>query len=217
MSRRIDRPMILRIILAFIISTILFIDLFFITNMISFFNYKSISEENNLIEQAVKDLDNQLIYFSCEDSVLFDVSEKLDNVGGFLGILEQRFGKDDSRVLEQKKIYTVLEYKHFQFISKFSEICDKNFSTILFFYSNNDEEDDQSETTAYIITSFKKKSSKWVMVYSFDYNLDSKLIDYMKEEYNITFAPAVIVNGEKAFYLSNIEQLEERIEDEQAD
>jgi len=44
------------------------------------------------------------------------------------------------------------------------------------------------------------------MVYSFDYNLESDIINAIKSRYNITNVPAVIIRG-RNFRISNINDL----------
>ncbi len=203
-----EKPVIFRIILAFFIATFVFVGIFLIANSIPYLNYQTIINQNNIIQQSINESRNHLMNFVCETEILLEVSDKLGDVGTRLEVLEKRFGKEDWRVLEEKKKYSLLEYEHFEYIKKFSEDCDKEFITILFFYSNFGVLEGRSEGVSYILDSLRKKYSGKVMVYSFDYNLDLDLINELKEKYQVDSAPKIVVNEEKVFYLENIEELE---------
>ncbi len=207
MSKQFDKSVILRILVSFLFANIVFILLFLIANSVSYLNYQSIVDQNNFIEESILDLEGYLKDFICEGEILFDASRKLDDVGVRLGILEQRFGKNDKRVLEQKKFYSILEQKHFEIIKKFDENCDQNFMTILFFYSNMEDLEEESEGFSYILESFKRKNPDKIMIYSFDYNLDFELIDELKGKYEIVSAPLIVVDEGEPFYLKNIDEL----------
>ena len=111
-------PYLKKTFLSFFLATVLFILIFLAAYGVSYVNYKGISSENNIIEQSLIDLDSFLNGVSCTDELLVESSKRLDAVGSKINLLEKRFGKNDDRVLEQKKLYTDLEIKHFQIILK---------------------------------------------------------------------------------------------------
>ena len=214
MSRDFERPVVLRLFWAFIIATLIFVIIFVIANSVSYLNYQYIANQNNLIGESIDVLENYPAFESCDDSSLFLASEKLDEVGKNMGLLEQRFGKQDRRVLEQKKLYSILEYRHFELVKEFSENCSKDYITILFFYSNENEKELASETVSHILSLFKGQNEKKVMIYSFDYDLDSEFINQLKKDYEVDFAPKISINEGVPFYPRNIEDLDNYSEDE---
>ncbi len=198
-----------RILLAWLITTVLFILIFSFAYSVSYLNYRSIEEESNLIEHYINDLD--LIASegnSCNDTLLFDASQKLDTVGSKLALLETRFGNDDPRVLEQKRRYSELEMKHFELVKQIDVNCERDFLTILFFYSNGREDGDNSEQVGFILSTFKNQDSDKIMVYSFDYNLDADAVRNLANRYGVESAPVVIVNERDYLQVSNIRELE---------
>ncbi len=207
-----------RYLLAFIITTSLFVVIFTISSSISYLNYEKISSQNNLIKQYLNDLDSVLANSSslsfCNPKMLDDVSKKLDQVGARLSLLESRL-KDDPRVIEQKKSYSELEYKHLQIVKKLNSRCDSEFFVVLFFYDNiiddkeNQEQiDEETDRMSFILGTFKNQDSARIMIYSFDKDLDTPAIGLLKSVYNVTLSPIVLVNEKDFIYLTNIEQLE---------
>ena len=56
--------------------------------------------------------------------------------------------------------------------------------------------------------SFKKLNSDKIMIYSFDYNLESSIINKLKRDYNITGAPIIVIDEQRQIYARNIDDLE---------
>ena len=200
-----------RILLSFVIATILFVLIFFSAYSVSYLNYKSIRTENNIIQDSLLRLDEILASESCLGVLLLESSIRLDEVGSRLGILEKRFGADDERVLEQKKFYSDLEFKHLQIIKNFNEKCATDFKIVFFFYSNSGSLLEESERMGAILGAFKRENSDLVMIYSFDVNLDYGLIDKLEEIYGIDRAPIAVLNEKDLVYVRNIDDLEKDV------
>ncbi|MEK6859769.1 MAG: hypothetical protein AABX54_03050 [Nanoarchaeota archaeon] len=199
-----------RILLSFIIATIIFAGGFLSGYLISYSKYQSISISQEKIRYHLMDLDLQgkLITSSCNSPDFYSFSSELDSIGSIIGILEQRFGKKDNKVLEQKEIYSMLETQHFLLIKNYNEKCKKSIPTILFFYSNLEEFSGQSDKIGYILSSIKSQK-KQIMIYSFDYDLDTSLIKLLKKNYNVTQPNTVIVNENlKLVQIKNIEDIQ---------
>ena len=206
-TERIRPPYGLRFLLAVLLATLIYLEIFFTAYIISYINYQGVSQGNNFISESIEYINNVIQQGECSSDLLIESSEKLDRVGAKLGILEKRLGKNDPRILEQKKLYSDLEIKHWGLIKKINNECEGNFATILFFYSNIDEKQDESEKMGLIIGSFKRAHIENVMVYSFDYDLKYIPISNLKEQYNIQNAPRVLINEETNAYISNINEL----------
>jgi hypothetical protein len=199
-----------RAIVALIISTLIFIGGFILGNTISYSKYESISsaQENIRYNLLSLQIERELLTSSCNGYDANSISSQLDNMGGIIGTLEQRLGKTNTDVLEQKKIYTVLEVEHFLLIKDYNKKCIKSVQTILFFYSNKKEFSDQAEKTGYILTNLKTKKYN-IMIYSFDYDLDSPLIKQMKKNYNVSEPNTIIVNEKnKTIEINKIDDVE---------
>ena len=201
-------PYLERALASFILATIMFIGFFAAAYSVSYINYQIISSQNTLILASITELDKVLAEFKCEQELLVSSSERLDEVASKITLLEKRFGKKDSRVLEQKKLYSELEYRHYQITLNFNGACDSSYVTALFFYSNiNGLEEFQSERMGFILTAFEREDADRVMIYSFDYDLESETIASLVKEYNITEVPSVVVDN-KVIYVRNLRDVE---------
>lgn len=195
------------LILAFIIGTTLFIAIFGIANYVSYSAYQRTSTQTNIIERQIGELSDFLNESNCENDLLFESSRRLDDAGSKIGLIEREFGKNDKRVLEQKKLYTELEYNHFKIVKKINERCREDYDIIFFFYSNKKDYEDSSEEMGYILTIFKMQNPEKTMVYSFDYELESEIISKLKEDYLISDVPLVIINENVTLKIKNIGDL----------
>jgi len=148
----------------------------------------------------------------CSTSFVYEASVRLDDAGARIGLLEIRIGKDDKRVLEQKKIYSEIELKHFEIVKFLRDKCNADYLPVLFFYSNSDEFKDASESMGYILGAFKNENGNKIMIYSFDVDLDSDSIGLLREEYNVTKVPVAVVNEKVLIYPTNIRELEVYLE-----
>ena len=200
-----------RIMLAFLIATIIFITGFLVSYLVSYSKSQSISISQEKIRYNLLnfELERELLSFSCEGFNPYRLASELDSMGSILGILEERFGKLDKKVIEQKRFYTMLEVQHFLLVDDYNKRCEGNFPILFFFYSNNKEYADRAEEVRFILSSFKNKNSE-AMVYSFDYDLvGSSLISILKDNHNVTEPNTVVINGlDKVVDLDNIRDLE---------
>lgn len=198
-----------RIILSFVIATILFISIFLVSYAISYSKYESIvsNQEDIYYNLLSIELEKELIVSSCDFFNSYYISRELEEMGSIINILEERFGKKDEKVIKQKEIYSMLEIQHFNLIKEHNKICNKTIPTILFFYSNEENFVDSAEKKGYMLDSLKK-INKDIMIYSFDYDLDNNLINILKKKYNIDKPNLIIMNEKhKIEELQNINEL----------
>lgn len=197
-----------RVLAAFFIASFLFIALFSIAYGVAYWNYQVLSEQTNSLLISINRLDHILADFTCDDSLLVSSSSVFDQAALKLGLLERRFGKQDSRVLEQKKLYSELQYRHWAITRQFNEQCHRDFIPVLFFYSNlNDAIEDQSERVGFILTSFERTDSNRIMIYSFDAYLDSRIVENLTRSFNITSVPVVVVRDGGPLEIHNLRDL----------
>ena len=189
-------------------TNLIFTIIFLTSFSVSYINYQGISAQNNIINQYIAELNPYTNISNCNNSILFDASEKLDSVGSRISLIETRFGKDDSRVVEQKLLYSDLESRHYEIVKELNKKCNKNFTTILFFYSNEDQFDEESEKAGYILGAFKNRYPEKIMIYSFDYDINYPIINKLKEKYKINAVPSVLINEKDIVIVKNIRDLE---------
>lgn len=197
-----------RYLWAFIIATALFIIIFSVAYSVSYFNYQDIAGQNNIIDEYISEIDSMSNVSVCSSNLLFDASERLDVVGNRLSVLERRFGKTDYRVLEQKRLYTDLELRHFDLVKRLDNLCNYSFITALFFYSNSGPYADESDSVGYMVSTFKAEDKERIMVYSLDVGLGYEVIGNLTEKYSIDKIPVVLIDERDKVYANNIRDFE---------
>ena len=203
-----------RYLWAFIIGTVLFLLVFLLTYFISYIEFQRVS--NTQTNLAYNIFSHKLSYTFFEDKVCDESAyEQLTNDFNFqraiISDLERKMGKDSKIVIERKKFYTLIELEHFEFIQKLNSECKREFDTILFFYSNEENDLQKSEDAGRLLDTLFLRNTENLIIYSFDINLDTSLIDDLKKRYNITSSPAIVINGNNTLVnpanISEIEKL----------
>lgn len=196
-----------RILATLFIAIMMFILIFVFSNQIV--NNKTV-EINEKQRAMYYDFVLEILQFelanNCNDVNLNDLSEELDKVGVYVSAIENRLGKDNEILIMEKKEYLSLEVQHMLLMSKRNELCDKKNDIILFFYSNSKNHIDSSEKTGHILTNVKSNNQD-VLVYSFDFDLDFPLINFLKLKYNILSPNTVIVNNERVLSVRNVDDI----------
>ncbi len=192
----------LKVLLAFLIATFLFSSGILIGYSVSYIKFQDVSNAQEEIKYDLLGINLEKEFItSCNPVILSTISSELDDMGKSIDILEQRFGKTDSRVLNEKKKYVLLEVQHFLIVKEYKETCSKNINIIFFFYSNSDAYEN-SRTAARIgnfLTELKNKNRDSVMIYSFDYELEMNMIKILKTKYDITNPNMIVLNENEKF------------------
>lgn len=152
------------------------------------------SERELTTQFLVQDLRNTLLLSEpCKFVESKFVSGELFEIGRRLGALEREKGSSNPDVLSLKKYYTALELNDLLYFRQVNNRCGKKFILNLFFYSNNPERcgkcNDQGLVLAYARTKHEN-----IRTYSFDVDLDSPLIEHLKELYGVTDVPSTVFN-----------------------
>ncbi len=212
-----------RYFLAFVIGTLIFIFGFTLTTSISYLQFQKISKFQD--ETSYQIFNEKLGYtlFNkdiCSSNSFQEISESLGFQGAIIDDLEKKLGKKNKKVLFRKKIYTLVELEHLEFINQLNENCNLSISTILFFYSNEQKDLGKSEETGRLLDTVNRRNDNLV-TYSFDINLKSNLIDELKKSYEIKESPTIIINqNKKIISPKNIDEIEKyliKIDDKEED
>jgi len=203
-----------RVIISLIISFFLFIGVFSFGYFIAFENYKSIVAEQDQIYNSLisLQLEKELMQSSCDNIDLSEFSTELNNMGSFMGELEKKLGKNNPDVIEQKKVFTMLQVQHYLLIKENNENCQKQLPIILFFYSNKAEHIDQAELSGYILSTFRT-TNKGTMLYSLDYDLDSNLVRALKRITGVTEPNSIVIEDNILTNIKNVNEIKEVFED----
>lgn len=200
-----------RIIVSFILATIVFLFGFWASHLFASGVSEKVSDSQQEMTYEFYKLmlQKELLSDTCNIEEYDSFFSNLDEMGKYITILEKKFGKQDERVLSQKKLYSLLLTQHFLFIKDRNENCENKFPTILFFYSDKEDYSDKAKSIGYILGNLKNQDKK-IMIYSFSYDLDSELIEDLKTRYNVTEPNTLIINEkEKLVNIQHIEDIKE--------
>jgi len=201
-----------RLLLAFLIATFLFsLGIF-----LGFLAKGTITDASVSLQEGIRNdiINLETLYlledsFPCNEEIITITSQKLDYLGELITTLEVKRGKDAEDVLELKKLYTILEIRHFLLTETRNEKCSGSHTTFLFFYSNDENCEGEVEKASFVLTFLRNKYDN-IRVYSFDINLNSEIITTLKSEYNIKGCSGVVMNKEKIpFKVTKASQIEE--------
>ncbi len=198
-----------RYLFAFLIGTTIFFLIFLLTFFIS---KQEVNRVYSIQGEMAQDIFRDKLIYSffeegnCSEESFNKISKDLGYSGSIINELERKIGKEDAEVLEQKKFYTLILLEHLEFLKEYNQKCNTSLNYILFFYSNKRGQFQSSEEAGKILDVLAQKNEK-VSIYSFDVNLDSELIKLLKERYNITGTPTIIIN--EKISLRNVNSIED--------
>ena len=203
-----------RYLISLIIGTLVFLLVFAISYSVSYFEFQRVS---NLQVGVGYDIFKDKLDYSffkeniCGTESFEKVSQDLGFQGRIIDDLERKFGKQDEDVLLRKQFYSLIELEHFEFVKTYNEKCGNKIDTILFFYSNNASEIEDSEEAGRILGVAASRNDK-LIIYSFDIDLDSDLVDKLEKNYNITDPPVAVINEKAKIELpANIQEIERHL------
>jgi hypothetical protein len=155
-------------------------------------DYSSMQLQYAFIDQLSQENNCPAVSKTFEQNInnLEDARMRLENYDE-----DAKLGKDDFIVL--KREYTHAQIRYWLLAKKTKEICDAELSSILYFYANN-ELCPRCEDQAFILTYLKKRFKQKLMIFALDSDLvEEPLISILKDTYNLTFYPTLIIDDEK--------------------
>lgn len=91
-----------------------------------------------------------------------------------------------------KQEYTIALTRYWIFVRDFNENCEGGYDIVLYFYSNRECGDCSRQGS--VLSYLKDQYPQKVMVFALDYNLDMGTVNVLKNVYNVTEAPSIVVN-----------------------
>jgi len=202
-----------RYVLAFFIGTLIFIAGFALTNMVAYIQFQRITTiQDPTSYEIFKDKLEYSMFDKdiCSEDTFQKISQDLAFQGQIIGDLETKLGISNPNVLFRKKFYTLIQLEHFEFVKLINEECGRNINSILFFYSNKENDLEKSEKLGNLIGSVYQRNKENLVLYSIDLNLDSDIVENLREKYDLGDETIIIVNENQRF--TNINHISE-IED----
>lgn len=130
-----------------------------------------------------------------------------------LGILSSKLDeyiKDQKIFTEEefvslKREYILAQLRYWLFAEKIKSVCNYDSVTILYFYSNLCE---SCRTQGVILTHLKSIFQDKLLNFAFDYDfINEPMINIVRESYNLTTTPVLIIDGKKYEGLRTEEEL----------
>lgn len=195
MKKDVRSPYLGKLILAFILGTLVFCSVFLLGYTISYYKMQStaLAQEDLRYQLLSFQIEEELAGENCQTFNPYNFASDMDRIGSIISLLEERLGKDNLQVLNQKKIYSLLEARHLIYVKKHNTNCNNPIPVILFFYSNQEDYKADGDRLGYMLTTLKNEDPT-IMIYSFDYDLDSAVNNIIEQQYNITSPNNIVIN-----------------------
>lgn len=198
-----------RYVMAFIISTMIFLSGFLVNNFLTSKKLEGLSNIENNISTNILSLETQFEILKeapCESENNTLLTKQISELAESLDILEKQ-GDAQDRIVEAKKRYSLLLVKDYLLSQKLSQECGFKPTFVIYFYKNAEDCPDCIKTGA-ALSALRSKYER-LRVYAFDYNLDLPIIKTLASVYNVEpNLPAVVINKKTYYGLTNIDQID---------
>lgn len=181
---------------------------------VSYLNRARITELSAIENQLSIDTLSLETQFSLLESAPCDsvassttLTSELADLGDRLAYTENQLGKNDTRVMQLKRQYSLLEIRDYLITKKLAAACGTKPVTVLYFYSNTGD-CSECDKAGYAL-SYLHNTYPALRVYSFDYNLDLGALKTFIIVNKVQGAlPAFVVNGKHLYGFTSLEDLE---------
>ena len=97
--------------------------------------------------------------------------------------------------ISQKRSYMLAEIRYWLLTRETRKACGKDSVDVLFFYQD-DENCQKCSTQGYILTSLKDTFKDKLLIFSLDASSEEPMVSIIKNVYNVTSTPSVVVDGQ---------------------
>lgn len=204
-------------LLVFFITTIIFVAGIVIGSWTSNNKMGDIQELQDTLRSETLDTELQYSLIEenpCEFVNTTDIVEQLYDIALKLDYMENILGAKDPRVIELKKYYSLLEIRQWLFNKKVNQECDNKKDLILYFYSNTKGACNDCEEQGFILSYLRKKQGTDLLIYSFDFDIESHTLDSLKNQYDIVSVPTLIINEKKHEGFMGTADIEQKLNDD---
>lgn len=111
----------------------------------------------------------------------------------------------DSELNLLKREYLLAEVRYWLFLKQTEDVCKKDAVPMLYFYSNENCADCPTQGT--ILTFLKDRFKEKLLVFALDSDFNEPVLSILKDSYNITFTPSLVIQDEKYEGLRTKEEL----------
>ncbi len=108
-------------------------------------------------------------------------------------------------ILKKQYIMTLIEF--WNYWELFKRNCNSSVNTVLYFYAINNCDDCQAQ--GFVLSFLKEEHPEKIMIFALDKDEDLYSLNLVKNIYNVTKTPTLIINNEKHEGLKDINALKE--------
>lgn len=166
------------------------------------------------VERVLQRLESAQLLLFLDDSSSFcpvysgelqKLERDTEKIGQKLDLLADKGTFD----IELKRQYFILEAQAYLLSKKVNDRCNVGDLLVLYFYSNNNCENcrQQGEDLLRARDRFLASTNRTVKIYSFDGELGSPVADALKQKYNVSGYPTVIINENAYRGYNSIEKM----------
>jgi thiol-disulfide isomerase/thioredoxin len=199
-----------RLVATFVTTTLVFLLGIFFGQYISYYN---LSEFKKIQDSIISEVMGYELTFSilseqdiCNMSFEKFIKERID-LGQRLAGLEEKFGPNNEHVLALKERYHLYQIREYLFFRNLRNKCNFSEPLILYFYSHDC---DECIAQGKILDAISGKY-KIITIYAISYEIDNPAIRALKNVYNITSTPSLVINEVTYNKLLRLDEIEKII------
>lgn len=149
--------------------------------------YESLQLQLLYLDKNNKDC--QLLLFTLEKN-LYDLEQQRFKLEQYIA------SSNDEEYLLIKKEYILTEIRYWMLAQDAKNFCNADFTPLLYFYLN-EENCELCSTQGHILTYVKDKLKDKVLIFSLDASSDEPMVDILKNTFNITQNPSIVIGDVK--------------------
>lgn len=139
------------------------------------------------------------------DKDLWDFGKKLDKYR----IASEQFEKD-TFYTQSKAVFNKNEMLYYLLLLKSRAACNTKPNSVVYFYKNS-RECGLCDSQAFVLSDLKTKHGNSLSVFAFDTDIPSASIATLRELYNVSSYPCVVINGEPMCGIRSSFEIEQQL------
>ncbi|MFB6199710.1 MAG: hypothetical protein ABEJ83_02425 [Candidatus Nanohaloarchaea archaeon] len=125
-----------------------------------------------------------------------EMAERNAEIGVGLQEFSSKGVSEGEKYKQLRRRYYVSQLRLYNTITGFQKRCRSNMSTVLFFFDGDISSDRQGA----VLTEYRREVDNKTSIFSFNLDVDqSKVLDILVTDYNVTEGPTIVINGNKTY------------------
>jgi len=176
--------------------------------------YSIIKNDLEELKLQQKDIELELLLTnSMGENSCNSLKYEIDKLAVLSSKLGDRVGMYDSEMIKNndfyilKKQYILTLIEFWSYWELFKKNCNSSVNTVLYFYAIKNCNDCQAQ--GFVLSFLKDKYPDRIMVFALDKDEDLYSLNLLKNMYNVTQAPTLVINNKKYEGMKDMNQLKE--------